>query len=168
MKSTSENISIRIARPSDALGIRRAQRMSWVYAYDHVVPRELIRERYKIKPESIAFIKSTMNKPENRIWVITKNEKVVGFCHAKKGKPSEIEALYLMKSLWGKGLGKRLIEKALKWLGKGEVAIWTEVGNERAIRFYEKYGFKKTKKKSIFHAKMLDKKFNIIMMKKTN
>jgi ribosomal protein S18 acetylase RimI-like enzyme len=166
-KGKNSAYSIRLAKPSDVVDMRKAQRLSWIYAYDHVVPREKIRKLFKIKPESIESMKEGVKNTQSRYWVAVKNDKVVGFCHVIRGKPSEIQAIYLMKSVWGLGLGQKLIDKAFQWLGNMEVIVWTEVGNERAIRFYEKNGFKKTKKTGVYFAKMLKTKFNTIMMKKT-
>jgi len=57
----------------------------------------------------------------------------------------EIERIYVLKPYLGKGMGNFLMDAALEiaykmkpsyvWLG-----VWEK--NERAIRFYEKYGFK--------------------------
>jgi ribosomal protein S18 acetylase RimI-like enzyme len=61
-------------------------------------------------------------------------------------KPIEIERIYAIKEYIGKGVGAELMKRSIQeaqekgfdclWLG-----VWEE--NPRAIRFYEKFGFKK-------------------------
>ncbi len=60
-------------------------------------------------------------------------------------KVGEIHELAIRKNYWGKGLGKMLMDKALKhlkYLGLKKVGLWVGEKNKRAIEFYKKYGFK--------------------------
>lgn len=53
-------------------------------------------------------------------------------------------SLYLLPEYMGKGYGKRLLETAVKELGKlgyAEVFLWVLEENKRARRFYERFGF---------------------------
>ena len=57
----------------------------------------------------------------------------------------EVARLYTLEEVWGKGLGKQLLEKAVLFAQeKGKTWIWLGVWehNSRAIRFYEKNGFR--------------------------
>ncbi|ACO04416.1 MAG TPA: N-acetyltransferase [Persephonella sp.] len=57
----------------------------------------------------------------------------------------EIHELAVRKKFWGKGIGKTLLEEALKHLkekGKKEIGLWVGRKNRKAIEFYKKYGFK--------------------------
>jgi len=60
--------------------------------------------------------------------------------------PLEISRIYLKKKYWGKNLGSILLAKCIKEANnnKNDV-VWLSVWqhNLRAIRFYEKFGFKK-------------------------
>ncbi|WP_457644187.1 GNAT family N-acetyltransferase [Persephonella sp.] len=56
----------------------------------------------------------------------------------------EIHELAVKKKFWGKGIGKILLEEALKHLkekGKKEIGLWVGRKNKKAIDFYKKYGF---------------------------
>ncbi|MBO4500995.1 MAG: GNAT family N-acetyltransferase [Clostridia bacterium] len=53
----------------------------------------------------------------------------------------EVYAIYVLSEYYGKGVGKRLMDSALKELDLPRVAVWVLKGNGRAIRFYEKCGF---------------------------
>lgn len=55
----------------------------------------------------------------------------------------EVFALYILSEYYGTGLGRRLMSAALERLaGYTRVALWVLEDNKRAIRFYEKCGFK--------------------------
>ncbi len=61
----------------------------------------------------------------------------------------EIHELAIRKSYWGKGLGKYLMNKALKHfkeLNLKKAGLWVGEKNKRAIEFYKKYGFKTVRK----------------------
>lgn len=55
----------------------------------------------------------------------------------------EIYAIYILKEYYGKGVGYALMSKAVEQLKDcQQVAAWVLEGNERAIRFYTRYGFR--------------------------
>ncbi|WP_457626796.1 GNAT family N-acetyltransferase [Persephonella sp.] len=59
----------------------------------------------------------------------------------------EIHELSIKKKFWGMGLGKKLLERALKHFrekGLKTAALWVGEKNRRAIDFYKKNGFKQT------------------------
>ncbi len=56
----------------------------------------------------------------------------------------EIHELAVRKKFWGKGIGKILLEEAVKHLkekGKKQIGLWVGRKNKKAINFYKKYGF---------------------------
>lgn len=61
-------------------------------------------------------------------------------------KPIEISRIYLRKKFWGKRLGSLLLERCFEEAGNYNCdVIWLSVWkyNDRAIKFYEKFGFEK-------------------------
>ena len=57
----------------------------------------------------------------------------------------EVEALYVERAWRGTGLSEALLAAALSWaedLGQPVVQLYVTAGNERAIRFYERQGFR--------------------------
>ena len=55
----------------------------------------------------------------------------------------EIAAIYVLREYQGKGVGYGLMRAALARLScYASAAVWVLKGNERAIRFYERYGFR--------------------------
>ena len=61
----------------------------------------------------------------------------------------EVVSLYLLPEYMGRGLGKALLPAAverLKERGFRDILLWVLEENQRARRFYEKYGFMQTKR----------------------
>jgi len=55
----------------------------------------------------------------------------------------EVYALYVLKDYHGKGVGYDLMNAAMQQLsGYQRIALWVLKGNQRAIAFYERYGFR--------------------------
>ncbi|HTE48340.1 MAG TPA: GNAT family N-acetyltransferase, partial [Candidatus Paceibacterota bacterium] len=79
-------------------------------------------------------------------------KEVVGFCIALNLDGfGEVDGMYVLPELQGKGLGKKLMQKAFEWLGTGQDIILKVVAyNSHAIEFYKKMGFKETRNKVVF------------------
>ena len=61
----------------------------------------------------------------------------------------ELKALYLLEKYYGKGLGRRLLDTVLQKArrdGYREMYLDTLSTSKRAVRLYEKAGFKRTEK----------------------
>ena len=86
--------------------------------------------------------------PEN-IIVAKDGERVIGFvgCGAYRDETlpghGEIFAIYVLKECQGQKAGYELMNAALERLSEYQkVAVWVLKGNDRAIRFYKRYGFR--------------------------
>ena len=81
------------------------------------------------------------------IFAAKENSELVGYCIASSNNGSgEIDSLYLMPQFRGTSNGMLLIESALSWLSGldcKEISVSVAEGNEEAVTFYEKFGFKK-------------------------
>ncbi len=88
------------------------------------------------------------NGDQNKIFIVAKdkNAEIIGFLRGiKYPHYTELRSCYLRIKSIGTGTGGALMEYFLNWAGhtkpiKLDVASY----NERAIGFYEHYGFKKT------------------------
>ena len=85
--------------------------------------------------------------PDN-ILVAKDGDRVVEFvaygANRDKSLPDtgEIIAIYLLADYQGQGIGYRLMHAAMEQLVDCKsVVLWVLKGNEKAIRFYERYGF---------------------------
>ena len=64
----------------------------------------------------------------------------------------EVYAIYILKDYYDRGVGYALMSKALEALKDcSRVVVWVLEGNERAIRFYEKVGFRFDGKKQVLN-----------------
>lgn len=83
--------------------------------------------------------------PEKILYRVVRNNEgqIVGFLHGKKHETyTMLEALYLLDEAKGEGLGDTLMQEFLKWADKAlpcKLEVFSF--NEKAIRFYTKYGF---------------------------
>ena len=76
-------------------------------------------------------------------------EKVIGFADygAYRGSDpanaGEVYAIYILKDYYDRGIGRALMQEALSCIPADEpVIVWVLKGNERAIRFYTRCGFR--------------------------
>ncbi len=85
----------------------------------------------------------------NNILVAKDGNKVIGFvgygAYRDNSLPEygEIYAIYMLEAYYGKKIGYELLNAAFEKLADyKKIAVWVLKGNERAIRFYERYGFR--------------------------
>jgi ribosomal protein S18 acetylase RimI-like enzyme len=85
--------------------------------------------------------------PENTL-VAKDREKVVGFAVYGPSRDEdlpdagEVVAIYVLSAYYGRRIGYRLMNEAFSRLSEyNTVFVWVFEKNERAIRFYHKYGF---------------------------
>ena len=115
---------------------------SWHEAYRDIVDPEYLCKLTLAKCEEIAF------RWRENILVALDGGKVVGFAGYGNATDEELPdagelfALYVLPEYYGTGLGRRLTDAALALIGQPKVALWVLKDNHRAIRFYEKYGFR--------------------------
>ena len=133
--------------PSDLRGKALVHWTAWHEAYPGLVSEDFLERMTLAKCEEIAFA-----HPENML-VAKDGGRVVGFvAWGDRGEEApgvgEIFALYVLKEYYGTGMGKMLFEaglEALKAQGTYEtIVLWVLKDNRRAIRFYEKCGFRAT------------------------
>ena len=83
--------------------------------------------------------------------------KIVGFIHitTKQDGRKHLEAIYTSPETFGTGVGQELMEQANVWIGDSPATLEVATYNERAIRFYEKNGFKKIEGSDHFYAEKM-------------
>jgi ribosomal protein S18 acetylase RimI-like enzyme len=81
--------------------------------------------------------------PHRHLWVAESETGIVGMCLARKeDEVRHIQALYVLPDEQGQGIGRRLMQMALEWLGADRpVTLGVATYNTRAIAFYERLGF---------------------------
>ena len=115
---------------------------AWQQAYTGLVDQSCLDKMSVEKCVEIAY-----KWPDN-LLVAKDGEHVVGFvgygdCRNDDMKNAgEVFAIYVLSEYYGKGVGRALMDAALDLLPQDRVAVWVLQGNKRAIRFYEKCGFR--------------------------
>lgn len=144
---------VREASQDDVLKIRTMHAHSWLVAYPNEefgVPEEWVKERVAAWTteegiqKSKEHFRSIFGHPAHYYRIAELNDKVVGLVHAiNEGEKQHLAALYVDESQYGNGLAQRLMDGAIDWLDTAKsIDLEVAVYNARAIRFYEKYGFK--------------------------
>ncbi|TCL74284.1 acetyltransferase (GNAT) family protein [Hydrogenispora ethanolica] len=82
-----------------------------------------------------------------KILAVQSGAGLAGYCIATITDQAwgEIDSLYVAAELRGRAVGRQLMEAALGWLdaaGISAVTISVACGNEAALPFYEKFGFR--------------------------
>ena len=89
--------------------------------------------------------KNITQRRTDNVLIAKDGEQVIGFaiydaCQDLPGY-GELIALYVLEACYGKKVGYGLMHAALEQLsGYDKIVIWVLKGNERAIRFYERFG----------------------------
>ena len=115
---------------------------SWQEAYKGLIDKSFLDALTLEQCEEIA-----RRWPDN-VFIAKDGGRVVGFSAYGKYRgddldnAGEIIAIYVLKEYYGTGAGRLLMDWALFALSQPKVALWVLKGNGRAIRFYEKCGFR--------------------------
>ncbi len=116
---------------------------AWQEAYQGIVAPSYLDRMTLEKCEAIAY-----RWPDN-ILVAKDGENVVGFAGFGECRnddlpdAGEVFAIYVLAAYYGQGVGYRLMREALKQLSAyARVAVWVFKDNRRAIRFYERCGYR--------------------------
>lgn len=117
---------------------------AWQEAYAGIVPQTYLDRRTLEKSEANAF-----RWRDGNTLVAKDGERVVGFaCYGPCRNDDlpdagEVSAIYILSEYYGQGVGYRLMREALNQLSAySRIAVWVLKDNQRAIRFYERCGFR--------------------------
>ncbi|MFB3765312.1 MAG: GNAT family N-acetyltransferase [Methanotrichaceae archaeon] len=96
---------------------------------------------------------SKSHSHRERIWIVEKDGKIVGSVAIVKFSESEAQLRWLLldRSIRGIGLGRRLVDEALKFsldAGYSYVFLWTVKGLTAATSLYESFGFRRTQEET--------------------
>ena len=117
---------------------------SWQEAYPGMISQD-----YLDKLTIDTCIEMAYRYPDN-IYVAKDGDRVVGFVVYGKHRGEEltnhgeIYAIYVLSEYYGTGVGERLMQVGLDEISEyPKVAVLVLKENARAIRFYEKFGFRR-------------------------
>lgn len=143
-----------ITRPTldDVESFRRMQAKSWLDTYPNEeagISKKWIQDRWDamLTPEGLADSKERvagfLEDPTVFIYVAKVGDECIGMVNASNTNDIQrIEALYVDKSYHGTGTARALMDIVMEDLDPSKpIALEVITYNERAQRFYEKYGF---------------------------
>jgi ribosomal protein S18 acetylase RimI-like enzyme len=152
-KEPIPQFTIREGLPEDAARTRAMQAESWLATYpdeEAGVSYEWVKNltdswlTVEKLDQSCEILTDIINDPEMFYRLAESGSKVVGFVHAATNDDGtkELEAIYTSPETFNSGLGQRLMNMANEWIGDTETTLKVAKYNARAIRFYEKNGFR--------------------------
>jgi GNAT superfamily N-acetyltransferase len=149
------SIEIMGASLGDEKDIAEVQHQTWLETYPN---KEAGITREDLEAKGFDSVEKTKKWREaiegqnesKQIYVAKENGRVIGFCVAgRKEDMDEIHAIYLLPNHHGKGVGRKLMEEALNWLGsEKKICLWVAAYNMKTIEFYKRFGFKESGKTS--------------------
>ncbi len=144
-----KEIVISRATEDDAKAIPQIQKDGWLSTYVNdelgITEANILSKDFDSE-EKVSRWTEAINKPETATFVAKEGSAPIGFCFVKKGESyNQLGALYVLSTARGRGVGTKLTEQALAYLGD-EKPIHLEVVsyNDNAISFYEGFGFERT------------------------
>lgn len=148
--SEKEAASVRIATIADAGDIARIHRESAVQTYINerlgITRGDMLKYVGDADEERLRWESHLRAKdPTAHTTILKIGDRTVGFCRVRRGSNiGHVEMLYLDPAYSGKGIGGEIFQESLQWLGDDQ-PIELEVAsyNDRAIRFYERFGFRR-------------------------
>jgi len=125
---------------------------SWIDTYtnpDHGVTREWLETKVapRATPENLerlAKLIADTDPARGANLVAISDGAVIGMCRPYRDSNGRchVGAIYVDKTWHGKGVGDALMERILEWAGpRQDVELQVATYNERARRFYAKWGF---------------------------
>ena len=138
------DVEVRRARIEDAEAIARVHLCTWQSAYRHVFPPDEL-DALPLEPRIAGWQRGL--RDENGICFVA-GDPILGFVFAEPCREDsqlgEVDAIYVEPSVWGAGVGRRLLARAeeeLRARGFDDAVLWVLEDNPRARRFYESAGW---------------------------
>ncbi|RLF48502.1 MAG: N-acetyltransferase [Thermoplasmata archaeon] len=111
--------------------------------------RDMEYYHYRKRRDVNRYFKWMFSRDSNGLFIALDGDKVVGFVFCDKNWYSfheeevvgEIHELVVHPEYRNRGVGKKLVEKAIKYLGREKIELWVGGENVRAIEFYKRLGF---------------------------
>jgi ribosomal protein S18 acetylase RimI-like enzyme len=135
-----------IVRPetqADCETIAQLHVLAWQKGYRGLLPDEVL-DTLSVQEWAQKRRERFGNDGPRRTLVAELDGVVVGFVRfgpdRHEEQLGEIQAIYVHPDYWGTGAGDALLREALENLPQQEIHLWMLEGNERAQRFYARYG----------------------------
>ena len=140
-----DGVRIRQAVPDDAEALGPLHVDVWFDAYTGLMAQHFLDDRRADVGGRVERWREILSTSDNTTWLAEDGDGLVGFGGAGPGRDNDVDmdlelyALYVRAAYYGTGVGYALFEQAV---GDRACYLWVLTGNERAIRFYERQGFR--------------------------
>ena len=153
MNSSKPVLSLREAEFADLASLLDLAQTSFVQAFTEGNKPENV-QAYLSQAFTPLQLEKEWRNPASTFLLASLEGKLVGYTKVNLAAAQtdvqdpeslEVARLYTLEEVWGKGVGQFLLDAALDFAKeKGKTFVWLGVWehNARAIRFYEKNGFK--------------------------
>ncbi|NKY98879.1 GNAT family N-acetyltransferase [Nocardiopsis alborubida] len=149
----------------DAPAIARVLLTAWIQTYPNRqagIDEAWIREHRGsvTTPEAIApwreFIVRAARQPDQFFCrVVRCRGEIVGvLCGRREEETVDLGPMYLLREAQGGGIGGLLMNAFLDWAGEAPMRLWVTACNERAIRFYQRYGLTATGEQQLWRGRL--------------
>lgn len=155
---------IEVPVPDDAAALGPLQLRVWLQTYPNAeagVDQAWIREHrgFSATAEGIArwreFIETAGRRPDLLFCrVVRSGTEIVGFLCGRRDEGVTLGPMYLLEQARGHGAGGRLMGEFLAWAEGEPVLLWVTEYNDRAVRFYERYGFEATGERELWRGRL--------------
>jgi GNAT superfamily N-acetyltransferase len=147
-------VRIRDAGPEDSAALAHVRSLSWRSAYDGLLPPEVIDLATGSDGEvrQRAFL---AENPARRALLAETDGEAVGMAVYGPDRDAddggaELYVIYVLPEYWSKQVGRPLMDRVIEGVRTGgypRLRLWVLADNDRARRFYERYGFAISDKK---------------------
>jgi ribosomal protein S18 acetylase RimI-like enzyme len=153
MNPTNPALSLREADFTDLASLLDVAQISFVQAFTEGNKPENV-QAYLSQTFTLVQLEKEWRNPASTFLLASLEGKLVGYTKVNLAAAQtdvqdpdslEVARLYTLEEVWGRGVGQFLLDAALAFAKeKGKTFVWLGVWehNARAIRFYEKNGFK--------------------------
>ncbi len=139
-----DGVSVRRAEAADAERLAHLHLDVWDDAYTGLMPQGILDDRRSRAHERVARWVRILRESEPT-WLAEDADGLVGFASSGPARDNDMDellelySLYVRASYYGTGVGYALFETVV---GDRACYLWVLAGNERAIGFYERQGFR--------------------------
>lgn len=118
----------------------------WEKLNEHHIQCSEFRENFK--QFTFAARKKRLKDKQLKVLVAYHDKLLIGYCISsiiEYETEGEIESIFIENEFRNQGIGREFMERSVNWFkekGIGDIKIQVAAGNEDALDFYNKFGFK--------------------------